>query len=325
MSRPLWILLVVTGYVVVLVVSHRLRLLKARKGGIPGARFAPFDHRTVLDELEELYRAGLPAGAGEGAVYTERPALPPVGVPVPWLRPDVWEGEGAEGEDPVTAKARTRMRGGHDGQVEALVDPTQDARVDQQLTSLGLHHFLRRLYGGDLDGAEGILGRLPAWTNGRISQRVVDKHLAQVSLLRAQLAKARGTAGVRAHASRARRLVGRAGATTSFADPGARALWVHVQLAYRLDVFNLDLLLFRADRLLRKALADHRTEPILYYELALACALRGKSEEAVDHLARALYYAGGDAFYLQAVLDIPEVARIKPALVKQARERFERG
>ena len=220
------------------------------------------------------------------------------------------------------AEAAKRVAGGHDAQVDALVEPGQPAALDQQFTSLGIHHFLLRLYRDDLEGAARLMRRLPAWSNGRISSRISDKYLGQILYLQAESARREGGAGRYKLAGQARRRLESAGATQPFAEPGTRSLWCHLVLVYFTHALNQEVNHFRVDRLVRRGLSENQTSALLFYELAHVCTHRGKTEEAVDHLARALYYARGEPFYLRAVLDAPEVERVKPALVAQVKSEF---
>lgn len=323
-DRP-WILLAVAGYVVILWIVHRFRRRGARRRGLTPERLSAFDHRGFLDDLKEIYEAALgPDGEErEGAPVPEGTGkLPPklaerLGAPPAWLRPDVWErGSLAWAAEPVR-RARDRAAAGRDAEVDGCVEAGQDPEVDQQLAALGIHFFVVRLYGGDLDGAARVLRRLPTWTRDRISVRVVDKHLAGLAALRAEAEERAGP-----HVREARRAIARAGGGGRYADGGTRALWAHLSLRHGRSLLFEEIVLFQVDRAIRKGLSENRSSPLLYYELAHCCLWRGRTEEAVEHLARALYFAGRDPFYARPILDSPEVARLKPALVRQARTRL---
>lgn len=323
MTKPVWISLLAGGYLLFLLLNHRFRIWRAKRAGLPPARLSGFDHRSLLDELQELYEAGLPEDVGEGArIEVSRAEL---GVCVAWLRVDFWEAKGLVVRSEALRNARDRVRDGHDAQVGEFSEPGQPAAVDQQFASLGIHFFVRRLYAGDLVGADRLLRHLSGWTNGRISPRIVDKHRAQIAFLQAESQRNSGGNDSYKHAARARKLLRRAGATQSYAEPGARALWAHTVLVYFTHPLNLEFALFRTDRLLRRGLSENNNSPLLFYELAHACAHRGRTDEAVDHLARALYFSNGARFYLRPVLEVPEIARIKPALVAQVRAQFPDG
>ncbi|RMG11554.1 MAG: hypothetical protein D6729_17830 [Deltaproteobacteria bacterium] len=317
----MWIALVTVVYLVAVLLWHRVRLWRARRGGLPLDRFRPFDHRGVLDELRPLYEAGLPDP--EAPRYTPEPAAAaqPFGEPVEWLS-SAWASAAPERLPDPVAHALRALRRGEIEEAGAKVLPTQPREVDQALTSLGLHHFLEALYAGRISEAASVLAKLPAWTNRKISARVVDKHLAQLAL-----AEAEASSGGRARraARRARVHVLRAGGGEVFADPGTRGLWSHVLLRHFTHFLNLEWRHVQIDRGIRKSLAENRTSPILYYELAHCAAHRGKGEEAVDHLARALFYAKGDPFYVRAILETPEVGRLKPILAEQVRTQFGSG
>ncbi len=319
MTRPLWILLVTLGYGLAVLLWHRLKLHWARRDGVPLSRFEPFDHRTLLEELRPLYEAGLPGG--EATRRRPRGESAALGDPVDWLS-TAWDAMDPKRLPDPVARALAALRAGEIASAGAGVTPTQARRIDQALTSLGLHFFLDALYALRLDEAEAILERLPEWTNRKISPRLVDKYRAQIALLRAERSKGRQR---RRAAAAARRAILRAGGGEVFAEPGTRALWSHVLLRYFTHGLNLEWRLFQVDRGLRKSLAEHRSAAILYYELAYAAAYRGHSAAAVDHLARALFYAKGDVFYVRAILDAPEVQRIKPVLVEQVRAQFGGG
>ena len=322
MTRPEWILLVTSGYAIFLFASHRMRLRRARSKSIPGARFAAFDHRTYLDEAQTLYEAGLPEGLEGAPPPPPTPVRPDLGEPVAWLRPDVWEADAAWGLPEAILQARRHLQAGEDDRVDALIDETQSPAVSGHLASLAIHFFVTRLYAGDLDGAARVLRHLPAWTAPHLSPRLADKHLAQIAWLRAETTGVERDWSAWKHLGAARRLLRAAGATDRFAEPGTRALWAHILLRRYTHALNLEWQLFRVGRALRISAAEHRASAILFYELAYHSALRGRGEEAVDHLARALYYAQGAAFYLRPILEVPEVARMKPSLVQQVRARF---
>jgi hypothetical protein len=318
-ERP-WILLAVAGYVLVLWIIGRARRAASRRRGISPERLAPFDHRGFLDELQEIYEAGLePAGPrAEAASQAEAvPALfPLLGTAPAWLRPDVWEAGRLDWVMAPVGRAQALVAEGRDADVDALVEAGQETEIDQQLASLGVHFFMVRLYRGDLDGATAVLKRLPVWTRDRISVRVVDKHLAQLALLRGA-----GDARPARYVKEARKAIERAGGGSRYADSGTRALWGHLALLHGRSLVFEDLVLLQVDRAIRKGLSENRSSAMLYYELAHCCLWRGRTDEAVDHLARALYFAGGDPFYARPILDAPEIARIKPALVRQAQAR----
>lgn len=316
MTRPLWILLVTLGYGAVVLAWHRLKLHWARRDGVPLARFAAFDHRTLLEELRPLYEAGLPdPDAPRRAPQGESGAF---GTPIDWLSTAWDEADPKSLPDPV-AQALSALRAGAIAEAGRKVTPTQAREIDQALTSLGLHFFLEALYEEHLDQAEAILEALPLWTNRKIAPRLVDKYRAQIALVRAERSEGRRR---RRAAATARRAILRAGGGEVFAEPGTRALWSHLLLGYFTHGLNLEWRLFQVDRGLRKSLAEHRSAAILYYELAYCAAYRGRSAAAVDHLARALFYAKGAPFYVHAILETPEVQRIKPILAEQVRAQF---
>lgn len=327
MTRRLWILLGIAVYLVVLFSIHRVRRSAARRRGPAPEKLQIFDHRGFLDELEEIYVAGLPATErdpddGEGEIAAADP-LPPglaerLGDPPSWFEPAVWRGDLPEALPEEVRDASALIMKGEEREVDRLVHPAQEPMVDQAFASLGVHLFLERLYGGDLEGARSIIEKLPLWTRDRIGRKVVYKHLAHLALLEAEIGSA-----PKKRLRDAKKLIRMAGGGGKYADTGTIALWAHLWLTHGLPFLLEDLLLIRVDYSVRRGLAENRSSKMLYYELAHCCLLRGKLQEVADHLARALYFSSGGDFYAKPILEWPELSRMKPALVKQARARVQ--
>ncbi len=322
--RPL-ILLIVLLYLLALWVTRRLRRARFRKKGLPPEGLSEFDHAGFLDELSEIYEAGLPAeetkqvrsrAKGEASVssaskiFSQLPS---------WFREDVWSSESAGVLPGQVLRARELIEDGKEREVDSLVEDGQEPEVDQAFASLGIHFFVKRLCAGDLDGAESVMRMLPSWTRDRISWRIAEKHAAQIELLRAMV----GGSGAKKGVKKARQAIRRAGGGGRYADTGTLALWAHLTLVHGRNILLEELLLLRVDYALRKGLSQNSSSPLLFYELAHCCLWRSRQDEAIDHLARALFFSGGSSFYTRPILESPVIARIKPALVKQARARVE--
>ncbi len=87
----------------------------------------------------------------------------------------------------------------------------------------------------------------------------------------------------------------------------------------RLSLWSVEWGELTARRRLQKALARHPDEPALHLIRAHLAAVLGDAEGAADHLARALYYAKGEAFYARPIVASPFITRFRPALAAQAR------
>jgi hypothetical protein len=117
-------------------------------------------------------------------------------------------------------------------------------------------------------------------------------------------------------AARARRAARRAGRLASSVLP--RYLEIHVTLAYLTDGLNLEWVVFRAGRTLRRSLARFGAHPLLHLESAHRDALRGEASECLAALARAFFHARDDRFIAELIVAAPAIAEKSPALLEQA-------
>ncbi|HEY0840511.1 MAG TPA: hypothetical protein VGD74_10030 [Vulgatibacter sp.] len=104
--------------------------------------------------------------------------------------------------------------------------------------------------------------------------------------------------------------------------PAWSVLAAHLEIQ-RLSFWNHERVEWVVRRALRRALARHPDAPAPHLVRAHLEASLGNAEAAADQLARALYYARGDAFYARPIVASPAMARLRPALVSQARALLE--
>lgn len=104
--------------------------------------------------------------------------------------------------------------------------------------------------------------------------------------------------------------------------PAWSVLAAHLEVQ-RLSFWNQERVEWVVRRALRRALARHPDAPAPHLVRAHLEASLGNAEAAADQLARALYYARGDAFYARPIVASPAVARLRPALDAQARALLE--
>jgi hypothetical protein len=89
--------------------------------------------------------------------------------------------------------------------------------------------------------------------------------------------------------------------------------WLNVQ--YRVSPFNMELLTFNAKRRLGQALRFFGDRPELYFVRAKASALLGLNSSVLDDVARAVYFSRQARFYVEAVLQMPGIEELRPALL----------
>jgi hypothetical protein len=136
-------------------------------------------------------------------------------------------------------------------------------------------------------------------------------------------------------AARARRLASQALAGGS--APEASYIWIQATLGYLTDSVNLELVLWRSGRLLRRSLEHHGQAPLLHLSAALRAATAGETAEALQALARALYHSQGDRpeqdgsagmraeaegrsiqFVAALILRLPRINDLAPGLAAEA-------
>jgi tetratricopeptide (TPR) repeat protein len=280
--------LLAAAYMVAMFVWHRLRLLRRRAAGPSLELLRRFDYRAVWDEL----LPSLPDQPGAPAPQAGSPTAPRFFAQSPW-----------ELDEPFARRVERDA-------LKAGAVPAADAR-EPEAAWLFVHFAVRRIFEGDLDGAEAIAERLEEGQAGRL--------LATIELARAERAASiKDLPGARKAAlaalTRVRALEREVGAS-----PGLSYLSAHLRLAWLTHEVNLEWSVGAALVTLRRALRRFGDLPPLYLSLAHAQALLGRHEEALDELGRAVYYARGDAFYSRAVLEDGFVFRTRPALAAQCK------
>ncbi len=297
MPQPELIALVGASYGTTLFAVHRMGVWRRRAEGPDLRRLRRFDLRVLLRDLEPVYRAGLPREAA---------------APVQWPTPAAWGAEPLAPASPWESPTLSALRNSRDAlfageAVEALPGP--------EFISLAIHAWLRALAHG-----EAAKSRAAAVTLADSSPTIAAKLSAFTDLVEADRLRNRGEAGAGYRlASRAASNLRRLGSRASDADLSSRYLDAFLRLAHLTNGWNLEVSVYSCVRFLRRSISEVGHDPCLYLALALAAALVGRSEEAVDELGRAVYYAQGDPFYSALALQDDYVARIRPALVAQCR------
>jgi hypothetical protein len=103
-------------------------------------------------------------------------------------------------------------------------------------------------------------------------------------------------------------------------EPGTPAelyLREHLALTHRTNGLNLEVSVFASKYRLTHGLTRYGERPELFFVRALASALVGFNQAAIDDLARAVYFSRQAPFYVRAVLETPYLAEARPALVQQ--------
>lgn len=296
MAQAELLALVAASYAVTLFAIHRVGMARRRARGPDLRRLRRFDARVLLADLEPVYRAGLPDEPPAPVAWPQRvEAPPPIAATSPW-------------ESPALLTLRSQR--------DALFagEPV-NAVPGAAFASLVVHAWGRALARGEPEQAIAI-----AEAVDESSPALAAKLAAYAQIERCDRAVARGS-GREAYraAAQAVRALERAGARHSDADLSSRYLCVYLKLMHLTNAWNLELGAFAAVRRLRRAIRDAGHAPCLYLLLAYARAVSGRSEDAVDELGRAIYYARGDAFYAAPALEDEFVAKLRPALVAQCR------
>ncbi len=97
-------------------------------------------------------------------------------------------------------------------------------------------------------------------------------------------------------------------------------LAAHIRLTYLANATNLELVAFTQLFALRRARKRFGETPALHVALAHAQTLLGQMTSAVDELGRAAFYAHGDRFYLDLVLESGFVASNRPELYRTCQQ-----
>lgn len=105
------------------------------------------------------------------------------------------------------------------------------------------------------------------------------------------------------------------------ANPSATVAQVYLreylELTHRVNAFNLEWAVFRSKRRLTSAIARFGEQPSLFFVRALASSLLGFNQQAIDDLARAVYFSQQSSFYVEAVLHARFIEKARPALYRQ--------
>jgi hypothetical protein len=99
---------------------------------------------------------------------------------------------------------------------------------------------------------------------------------------------------------------------------------LHVTMAFLTDGLNLEWVIFRTGRALRRLLSHFGTHPLPHLESAHREALRGEPAECIAALARAFFHARDDRFIAELIVASPAIAEKSPALAQQAQRALAR-
>jgi len=311
MIRPAWLLPILLAYGLFVLLLRRGRRWRARARGIAPSTLAALDLRPMVDELRELYEAGLPPGADL--------ALPPK-APWGWIRLEVYRPERLGRADPLLREAAAKVLAGRGAEVRPLIQEGQGAYLSQQLISLALHRLLWATAKGDFDEGLRAAGWLYEWADGHLPRGVDGRARALVLLTKAEAGPKEQRGPLQRDALQALR---RAGVGGRFTELGTLAVWAHLRLTRGRGWLLPEWDAYWIERRLKRALAEHQRAPVLYYELAHWALWQGRAGDAVEHLVRGAFYSQGDPFYLEKVLHSPEIQRLRPALYQQVRARFQ--
>jgi hypothetical protein len=91
----------------------------------------------------------------------------------------------------------------------------------------------------------------------------------------------------------------------------------YLELTCRVNAFNLEWAVFRSKRRLTSAIARFGEQPSLFFVRALASSLLGFNQQAIDDLARAVYFSQQSPFYIEAVLHARFIEKSRAALYHQ--------
>jgi hypothetical protein len=139
----------------------------------------------------------------------------------------------------------------------------------------------------------------------------------EAALLLGEAEQALGTWRRYELAARARWAARRA-SRRSPSSAGPRYLWLLANLGYLADPLNSELVLLHSGWALRRALEICGPDPLLYLAAALRATVAGRTVEATDALARALYHGRGDRFIAGVIAGLPSISELAPTLADQA-------
>ncbi len=88
---------------------------------------------------------------------------------------------------------------------------------------------------------------------------------------------------------------------------------------HHLSPLTLELRSFASKRRLNAALTRFGDAPALYFARARASALLGFTSAVLDDVARAVYFSREAPFYVEAVISMPFVDEVRPALARACR------
>lgn len=297
-------LIVLGAYTATMLAWRRLVIWRSRTGGPELALLAGFDHAALARELAEELRP--PAGGGSPEERTAAPApeLPPLaGLPAAWHSCTF-------AVDAAFAPARERIEA---GQPAAAAELARDRDALRGLLTWGC---LSRLFAGDAGVALACALAL------READAVLGARLsAQVLARRAELLP-QGTERVKL-CEEALEDCRRAGAGARMAPPGLAGLAAHLE-TLGISVWTLEIAAFRVRRRLDRIERRAPHAPFVHLTRAHLAALLGDGESAMEHLARALYHARGEAFYARVIGGSSYVERVRPSLSARARS-LQRG
>ncbi|WP_373047910.1 hypothetical protein [Vulgatibacter sp.] len=297
-------LLTVAGsYAGYLLALRRVRVYRGRKAGPSLELLRRYDHVALAGELS-------PVRAADDTTATGPRLVPVPSGPVGTL-PAIWA------EAPWSFAAPTRLAAAREELLlglpaEAAAQAAGQGAPPEAVRSLFTWAFLHRLFGGELAMAREIAEALRTLDPGAGS--LVHRLLARLEAVRAEVEPGATEAAAAAGLEHLRR-----GAVRGLPAPPAEAgLVAHFEVL-RLTLWELEWRELAVRRQLRRAQARHPQAPVLHLVRAHLAAVLGDGPGAADHLARALYYARGDAFYARPVAASPYLARVRPALVAEAR------
>lgn len=298
------ILTVGGSYAGYLLAFRRVRVARGRRSGPEASVVERYDHVALAAELEAV------AAADDTKAGGDRVAPVPTGplgtLPAPWS------------DAPWSRAAPSRLAAARDQLLLGLPDPAaaevlREPAPPESVRSLFAWAVLHRLFAGELALAADIVEALRTLDAG--ADVLCHRLLARLEAVKAELA---GPGPAREAACAAGLKHVRRGATPAAPGPAEAGLAAHLEVL-RLSFWDLEWRELIVRRHLRRALQRYPQAPVLHLVRAHLATVLGDGPGATDWLARALYYARGDAFYARPIAASPYVARVRPALAVQAR------
>lgn len=102
--------------------------------------------------------------------------------------------------------------------------------------------------------------------------------------------------------------------------PAAVYLREWLTLQHTVNPLNLELVSFGSKLRINRALRRFGEHPALYFIRARASSLLGFNHQVVDDLARAVYFSRQARFYVRAVVELPFIEELRPALMRACRD-----